>query len=86
MQVVANALEIYLLPLLEFWNLIMGILVIGFRFHAKKRDSWRHTYNCLMWVEGDYHANLKEIMEVELPGTPIQKVVIFKYECFDLSL
>lgn len=75
-------------------NSFHGYLTNGYRFHTHSYSEGKKTINSGVCVNGgtssdgntDYYGILQEIIEVELPFTPTQKVVMFKCDWFDPTL
>lgn len=67
--------------------------VNGYKFHTTAYGSHKATVNSGVCVKGaqygadesDYYGRLLEVVEVEYPGLPIKKMLIFKCEWFDGS-
>ncbi|XP_073131499.1 uncharacterized protein [Henckelia pumila] len=65
--------------------------VNGFRFHTLRHGATRSTSNSGVAVKGSvnknneisYYGNIEEIIEVEYPGLPIKRIVLFKCAWFD---
>jgi hypothetical protein len=68
--------------------------VNGFKFHTKAHSIGKSTMNCGVCVKGtgygeyenDFYGQLEEIIQIEFPGTPLKKVVLFKCEWFDPTI
>ncbi|XP_075521643.1 uncharacterized protein LOC142554928 [Primulina tabacum] len=68
-----------------------GYFVNGFRFHIVRHCATRSTSNSGVTVKGsgntnneiNYYGNIEEIIEVEYPGLPIKRIVLFKCAWFD---
>ncbi|XP_073027690.1 uncharacterized protein [Primulina eburnea] len=68
-----------------------GYFVSGFRFHTVRHGATRSTSNSGVTVKGsgntnneiNYYGNIEEIIEVEYPGLPIKRIVLFKCAWFD---
>ena len=69
------------------------MFVNGYKFHTFERGEFKRTYNSGVCVSGtshdaslnDYNGQLKEILELEWPGLPVKKLVLFNCEWFDPS-
>ena len=65
----------------------------GFRFHTLQRGTSRFSNNSGVRVKGtnytidetDYYGQLQEVVELEYPGWPIKRTVLFKCEWFDIT-
>lgn len=72
-------------------NSFHGYFINGFRFHIYLYSEGKKTENSGVCVKGgtsndgstDYYGILQEIIEVELPFAPPQKVVMFKCDWYD---
>ena len=69
-------------------------LVNGFKFHTSDHTAGRSTVNSGVCIKGfnysevlsDYYGTLKEIIQLKYMAFPTKKVVLFKYDWFDLTL
>lgn len=65
--------------------------VNGYKFHTDSHGSVRSTSNSGVCIKGtnysetesDYYGRLSEILQLEYPGLPIKRTVLFKCEWFD---
>lgn len=65
--------------------------VNGYKFHTNAWSEGKSTMNSGVCIRGtdygqseyDYYGILKEIVEIEFPGRPIKRVVLFNVEWFD---
>ena len=65
----------------------------GFCFHTLQRGTSRFSNNSGVCVKGtnytiyeiDYYGQLQEVVELEYPGWPIKRTVLFKCEWFDIT-
>ena len=65
--------------------------VNGYKFHIDERTMGKKTINSGVCVKGvgqdanesDYYGILKEVVEIEYPGEPKKKVVLFYCDWFD---
>lgn len=72
-------------------NTYTGYFVNGYKFHIESLGSSRATQNWGVFVQGqavgadqqDYYGRLKEVIEVEYPGWPIKRTVLFNCEWFN---
>lgn len=63
----------------------------GFRFHTVRHGATRSTSNSVVTLIGSnntnneisYYGNIEEIIEMEYPGLPIKRIVLFKCPWFD---
>ncbi|KAH6816428.1 hypothetical protein C2S51_021248, partial [Perilla frutescens var. frutescens] len=74
-------------------NIYHGYFVNGYKFHIVEHGSHRVTVNSGVCVKGtnyitdesDYYGCLVEVLELEYPGLPIKRTVLFKCEWFGTS-
>ena len=65
--------------------------VNGYKFYTKAWNEDRKTYNCGVCakgageggVENDFYGILKDVVEIEYPGEPIKKCILFSCHWFD---
>ena len=65
--------------------------VNGYKFHTEAWNEDRKTYNCGVCakgtgeggIENDFYGILKDVVEIEYPGEPIKKCVLFSCHWFD---
>ena len=68
--------------------------VNGFKFHTRSHSIGKSTMNCGICVKGtgygeyenDFYGQLEEIIQIEYPGLPLKRVVLFKCEWFDPTI
>ena len=68
-----------------------GMYVNGYKFHTERYGSSRSTINSGVCIKGsnysvdesDYYGRLQEIIELEYPGWPIKRTVLFNCDWFD---
>nr|GMD54464.1 uncharacterized protein LOC109179592 [Ipomoea batatas] len=76
---------------LRFVNTYSGYYVNGFKFHTIGYGGAKETMNsgvCIKGInysvdESDYYGRLVEVVQVEYPGLPIKRIILFKCEWFD---
>nr|GMC46880.1 uncharacterized protein LOC109179592 [Ipomoea batatas] len=72
-------------------NTYSGYYVNGFKFHTIGYGGAKETMNsgvCIKGInysvdESDYYGRLVEVVQVEYPGLPIKRTVLFKCDWFD---
>nr|GMD07948.1 uncharacterized protein LOC109179592 [Ipomoea batatas] len=72
-------------------NTYSGYYVNGFKFHTIGYGGAKETMNsgvCIKGInysvdESDYYGRLVEVVQVEYPGLPIKRTILFKCEWFD---
>nr|GMC63030.1 uncharacterized protein LOC109179592 [Ipomoea batatas] len=70
---------------------IDGYYVNGFKFHTIGYGGIKETMNsgvCIKGInysidESDYYGRLVEVVQVEYPGLPVKRTILFKCEWFD---
>nr|GLL45078.1 uncharacterized protein LOC109179592 [Ipomoea trifida] len=75
----------------ETKRLLRGYYVNGFKFHTIGYGGAKETMNsgvCIKGInysvdESDYYGRLVEVVQVEYPGLPIKRTVLFKCDWFD---
>lgn len=68
-----------------------GYFVNGYKFHTIGHGSSKSTMNSGVCIKGsnlsvdesDYYGQLVDVIEVEYPGLPIKRIVLFKCDWFD---
>nr|GLL21135.1 uncharacterized protein LOC109179592 [Ipomoea trifida] len=72
-------------------NTYSGYYVNGFKFHTIGYGGTKETMNsgvCIKGInysidESDYYGRLVEVVQVEYPGLPVKRTILFKCEWFD---
>lgn len=70
-----------------------GYYVNGYKFHTVGHGSTKSTTNSGVCIKGtnnsvdehDYYGRLVEVVELEYPGLPIKRTILFKCEWFDTT-
>nr|GMC60642.1 uncharacterized protein LOC109168299 [Ipomoea batatas] len=70
---------------------LRGYYVNGFKFHTIGYGGIKETMNsgvCIKGInysidESDYYGRLVEVVQVEYPGLPVKRTILFKCEWFD---
>lgn len=70
-----------------------GYYVNGYKFHTIGHGSSRSTMNSGVCIKGtnysanesDYYGLLEEVVQLEYPGLPVKRTVLFKCQWFDPS-
>jgi len=65
-----------------------------FKFHTEAHSVVKKTYNCGVGacgtgegdIKNDYYGMLKDIVQIEYAGEPLQRCVLFSYDWFDPTL
>ena len=68
-----------------------GYLVNGFKFHTLSHGSSKATMNSGVCIKGlnysanesDYYGQLINVLQLEYPGLPPKRTMLFKCEWFD---
>nr|GMD52480.1 uncharacterized protein LOC109179592 [Ipomoea batatas] len=72
-------------------NTYSGYYVNGFKFHTIGYGGTKETMNSGVCIKGtnysiyesDYYGQLVEVVQIEYPGLPVKRTILFKCEWFD---
>nr|GMD61463.1 uncharacterized protein LOC109179592 [Ipomoea batatas] len=75
----------------EKWSHLLRYYVNGFKFHTIGYGGTKETMNsgvCIKGInysidESDYYGRLVEVVQIEYPGLPVKRTILFKCEWFD---